>query len=344
MKMWNLLFGVAMSALTVGMSAPAHAGRIDLAVSTSPYDHAIAEVVVDGPSATGSYTEVQTETLDYIVSVRGDRPKRPKGGGGFWIELGDKMVWDQISGDWKNYKISTRYVNPRSPDVVNARISPIDICNQNLALKSKNGMGDEFRKEGLAFIYHDAYEVKGLVNYGTNTLTQGAKHYSTSILVPVHITCRPLDRIRPHSHTETKPAPGPTGQKMKPTISDVGLRIEPAAIVQDGKFLCPTKLKLYGTVDTIRKFYGKALFVGPHYLSNITVLNFQDKGHRNVTGTYNVDWHPMGGLTTQPNAEPTKQKLTFHFNVVDGNSKIVKSAEGGNQSASGSCVCCRWRR
>src|SRR6185503_2614945 len=132
-------------------------------------------------------------------------------------------------------------------------------------------------------IYHDAYEVKGLVNYGTNTLTQGAKHYSTSILVPVHITCRPLDRIRPHSHTETKPGPKPTGQKMKPTISDVGLRIEPAAIVQDGKFLCPTKLKLYGTVDTIRKFYGKALFVGPHYLSNITVLNFQDKGHRNVT-------------------------------------------------------------
>src|SRR6185503_4507620 len=118
MKMWNLLFGVAMSALTVGMSAPAHAGRIDLAVSTSPYDHAVAEVVVDGPSATGSYTEVQTETLDYIVSVRGDRPKRPKGGGGFWIELGDKKVWDQISGDWKNYKISTRYVNPRSPDVV----------------------------------------------------------------------------------------------------------------------------------------------------------------------------------------------------------------------------------
>jgi len=46
-----------------------------------------------------------------------------------------------------------------------------------------------------------------------------------------------------------------------------------------------------------------------------------------VTGTYNMDWHPMGGLTTQPNAEPTKQTLTFHFNVADKDGKLLDSAE-----------------
>lgn len=327
MKMRYLTFGVAAAALLLGSSAQVHAGPIDLAVSTSPYNHAVATIEVDGPTAAGSYTEIRTKTLDYIVSVRGDRPKRPKGGGHLWIELGEDHEEGQISGDWQNYKVSTPYADPRSPDVVNDRVSPIDVCNQNLQLKSKLGLGGKFRKEGLAFIYHDAYELKGLVNYGENTATQSGKHYSKSTLVPVKITCMPLDRIRPRSHSETKPAPSHSGQKMKPTISEVSLRVEPAQIVQMGKFLCPSQLKLYGHAEARRKFYGKALFVGPHYLSNITILNFQAEGSRNVTGTYTIDWQKMGGLTTVPNQEPKKQKRTFHFNIADKDGKLLDSAE-----------------
>ncbi len=114
---------------------------------------------------------------------------------------------------------------------------------------------------------------------------------------------------------------------MPPTISKAALRIEPAKVVQDGKFLCPTQAEALWHVETIRKFYGQALFVGPHYLSDITVLNFQDKGHRNVVGTYTMDWHQMGGFATQPNAEPKKQKLTFRFNVADKDGKLLKSVE-----------------
>lgn len=328
MKTWALMAGIAMSALTLGMPAQAQAGRIDLAVSTSPYDDAVAEIKVDGPTSTGGYNEVRNETLDYIVSLRGDRPKRPKGGGHGWIKLNKSSVgFDNISGDWKNYKISSPYVDPLSHKVVNERLSPIDVCNQNLDLKTKNGPGDKFRKEGLSFIYHDAYEIEGLVNYGTNTMFVAAKHYSTSIKVPVKITCMALNRPRPRSQTATKPGPKPTGKKMAPTISEVSLRVEPSNIVQDGKFLCPSKLRLYGQVQVIRKFTGKAIFVGPYYLSAITPLNFPADGTRNVVGVYDMKWHQMGGLATQPNAGPKKQKLTFRFNVSNKDGKLLESAE-----------------
>jgi hypothetical protein len=327
MKMRKSMLVAAAASLALGAASQAHAGRIDLAVSTSPYSDAVPEIIVDGPTATGVYDEVLTKTLDYIVSVRGDRPKRPKGGGHFWIDLGGVREGGQISGDWKNYKLSAPYVAPRSNNIVNERISPIDVCNDNLALKSKHGLGDKFRKEGLSFTYHDAYEIEGLVHYGTNTLFKAAKHYTTSILVPVKIRCMPLGRIRPKHDTSTTGAPGPKGKPLPPTVSNATFRIEPAKVVQDGKFLCPSELKLYGHVEVIRKFYGKALFVGPHYLSAITTLNFQAEGSRNVTATYDMDWHKMGGFTTAPNAEPEKQKLTFHFNVADKDGKLRKSVE-----------------
>ena len=326
-KMWTLMAGIAISALAHGASAPAQAGPIDLAVSTSPYDNAVPEIRVDGPTATGGYTEVTTKTLDYIVSVRGDRPKRPKGGGYFWVDFGSDLVDGKISGDWTNYKLSTPYVDPRSPQVVNDRISPIDTCNQNLALKTKNGMGEEFRKKGLAFIHYDAYEMKGHVSYGNNTATQAARNFNRSILVPVSIKCMPLDRPRPRENSGTKGPPPREGKQMAPTIKQATLRIAPAHVVQDGKFLCPSELKLHGYLETIREFHGKSIFVGPHYLSAMTALDLQAAGSRNVTATYKMDWHQMGGLTTKPNAEPKKQKLTFHFNISDKDGKLLKSLE-----------------
>ena len=53
----------------------------------------------------------------------------------------------------------------------------------------------------------------------------------------------------------------------------------------------------------------------------------QSAGSRNATATYKMDWHKMGGLTTAPNAEPKKQKLTFHFNISDKDGKLLKSVE-----------------
>lgn len=105
------------------------------------------------------------------------------------------------------------------------------------------------------------------------------------------------------------------------------LRTEPAKVQQVGKFLCPMELKLHGHVESRGKFDGKSIFVGPHYLTALTTLNLKPEGHRNLTGTYKMDWHKMGGLTTAPNAEPKKQKLTFRFNIADKNGKLLESAE-----------------
>jgi hypothetical protein len=94
-----------------------------------------------------------------------------------------------------------------------------------------------------------------------------------------------------------------------------------------GKFLCPTQLKLYGRLETIREFTGKSIFVGPYYLSPITEIAMTKAGNRNMTGTYKIDWDKMGGLTTGTSAEPKKQLLSFKFNVSNKDGKVLDSAE-----------------
>jgi hypothetical protein len=323
MKTWTLMAGIAISALTLGVSAQAHAGSIDLAVSTNPHTNAVAEIEVDGPAANGRYTEVRTKTLDYIVSVRTTWEKRLKNDGEFYVNFERVRRLNGVAtGDWKNYKISVPYVNPRSPEVVNERISPVDVCNQNLDLKTRIGLIDEFRKKGLTFIHHDAYDLVGGVSFGLLNKTR-----FTETRVPVRIICLPLDRPRPRENSETKGPPPREGKKMKPTISEVGLRVEPMQITQMGKFLCPTQLRLYGNLEVIRDFTGRSVFVGPHYLSKINDITLKRGVVGTATATYPMTWHKMGDKAVAPNAAPAKQKLIFSYNVSNEDGKVLESAE-----------------
>lgn len=339
MKRRNLMAGLITAGLANAIAGAAMADAIQIAVSTNPNSYGVAEIKVDGPSADGVYTEVRNETLDYIVSARGDRPKKSEGNGRLEIQFRDnspqvgglgkgvKFVHGELTKDWKSYKVSVPYVDPWSHALVNERVSPIKICNDNLKIRKADERRENMLKKGMSFIYHDAYKIRGYVEYDMKSLLDPIKSYDDVEAVPVKITCMPLDRPRPRKDTSTTGAPGPKGKPMPPTISKATFRIEPAKVVQDGKFLCPSQLKLYGYVEAIRKFYGKALFVGPHYLSAITTLNFQAEGSRNVTATYEIEWHKMGGFTTAPNAEPKKQTLTFRFNVADKDGKLLKSVE-----------------
>jgi hypothetical protein len=346
MKMWNLTAGLIAAGLANSIASAALAGPVEIGVSTNPNSYGVAEILVDGPSADGVYDEIRNKTLDYIVSVRGDRPKKATGDGDLEIQFKKEsplapsawgsyvIVQGDVTKNWKRYKVSIPYVDPWSRTIANERISPIEVCNDNLALRKKNAnRREEYEKmltKGLSMIAHDAYRIRGYVHYpmkGSALLGNDVKDYDDVEAVPVKITCMALGRQRPSKDTSTTGAPGPKGKPLPPTISNATLRIEPAKVVQDGKFLCPSQLKLYGHVEAIREFYGKALFVGPHYLSAITTLNFQGKGSRNVNATYEMNWHPKGGFTTQPNAEPAKQKLTFHFNVADKDGKLRKSVE-----------------
>jgi hypothetical protein len=56
-------------------------------------------------------------------------------------------------------------------------------------------------------------------------------------------------------------------------------------------------------------------------------VDLQAAGSRNMTATYKMDWHPMGGLAAAPDAEPKKQTLTFRFNISNKDGKVLKSVE-----------------
>ena len=335
MNMRRLITGLLLAASVQAMAPCASAEKLILVDIKLPVKKAgtnsdvptdtIAEIKVDGLQQ-GPYNKVLTKTLDYIVAARGERHKKMIGDPLFGLSLdGDGSGGGDLVEDWRYFAVTRDYIDPRATGIEGLRVSPVDLCNARLNA-TQGSARTAFLKKGTTFLHKEAYEITGEASADMHAVDYMVEAEET-IRVPVRITCMPLNQPKPRENGGTKPAPGPTGKPMKPTISTVGLRIEPASVVQDGQYLCPTKLKLYGTVDTIRKFHGQALFVGPHHLSNITTLDFQDKGHRNVTGTYPIDWHKQGGLVATPKAAPAKQTLTFRFNVADKDGKVLDSAE-----------------
>ena len=280
----------------------------------------VAKIEVEGSNKNGPYDRVKPGDLRYLVSVRGAWNYNGTGRPPFWIWLAPhvsgRTVSDDLTTDWVKYQVTRPYIEPQSPQAANLRVSPITLCNEILAAAKANG-NSTFMRQGQHFLYADAYKIGGNV-YVTpaGAHNPNAENY-VELKVPVRIHCLPLN-----------PSPPPaTRDKADPLFSTVSLRAEPAQIVQMGKFICPSKIKLYGRVEATRKFQGKALFVGPYYISNITPLNFPGKGARNVTGTYTMNWEKKGGLTTAPNTEPKKQKLTFRFNIADNGGELWGSAE-----------------
>jgi hypothetical protein len=122
-----------------------------------------------------------------------------------------------------------------------------------------------------------------------------------------------------------EPKPSRTTPPVPPLFAKTTLKIEPSKIVKDGKYLCPSELRLYGYLETSRAFEGKAIFMGPHYLSAMTELDFSEAGSRNVVATYPIKWRQLGSLAAQANQKPADQKLSFRFNISDPDSQLVKS-------------------
>ena len=343
MKVRSLFMGLLIAASAQGAATAVQAETVMLVDIRQPIkkagsnssvpENTIAEIKVDGSLQKGPYDSVRTETLDYIIEARGERHKKMTSKPSFDLTVdsvrGNDYTADRdLTEKWKYFSVNRVYIDPRANGIEGRRVSPIDLCNDKL--KAADGSARaKFLKKGASFLYQDAYEVTGIAStyYETPTVSYEKTVRSETIRVPVKITCMPLDRPRPRQNSETKGPPPREGREMAPTIKKATLRIEPAHVVQDGKFLCPSELRLHGYMETIRKFYGKSIFVGPHYLSALTTLNLQAAGSRNATATYKMDWHKMGGFTTQPNAEPRKQKLTFHFNISDKDGKLLESVE-----------------
>ena len=124
-------------------------------------------------------------------------------------------------------------------------MAPVRRCN-NVLNRLSGAARAEFLFKGTTLSLDNAYSVHTKVEE-----LDGSQLHMGTVWVPVRIKCQPLSR----------------------TPWRTTLRIEPANIQQVGKFLCPMELKLYGRVDSHRKFDGEALFAGTHYLSALTPLS-----------------------------------------------------------------------
>jgi hypothetical protein len=328
MKMQNLLLGLFI-AVAQGVTVPVLADEFEVLVpikaGVSP-PNAIAEIKVDGTSK--KYTDVKNKKLQYIIAVRGDRPKKAQNGGLFDISLGDGEVYGQISSLWRYYELSASYEDPLSSEYPGLRVSPVELCNERLQQTSGQAR-KAFRKDGETFAIQEAYPMTGSITWAIrNVLLSDLKTFGDRAFAPVKITCMPLARHDPDPNAPSRTTPPPKPSRTTPPLfSKTTFEIEPAKIVKDGKYLCPSELRLYGYIEANGAFEGKSIFMGPHYLSAVSELDLSKASSRNVIGTYPIKWHQLGGLAAQANTKPADQKLAFRFNISDAGGKLVKSME-----------------
>ncbi len=321
MKMRTILFGM----LTAGLAhsaanAVSVPDTLELMMRTGPEFSDLAVIKVDG-EPNGRYNKVLTDMLEYDVYVRGDRPDdgiNPM----LWVQLEDnESIYGDWSPEWKKYTMSMPYRDPEGT-------TPIKLCNNRLK-KVSGAEREEFLKKGVTFSHPGAYTVHARVKWIIDRFPNSEENvWNEEMTVPVKIKCLGLNRnVKEPKPSRTTPPPTPS-RTTPPLFSKTTFEIEPSKIVKDGKYLCPSELRLYGYIETTHAFEGKSIFMGPHYLSAVTELDFPKGGSsRNVIGTYPIKWHQLGGLAAQANTKPADQKLAFRFNISDADGKLVKSME-----------------
>jgi hypothetical protein len=323
MKMRTLLLGLMLSGVVQSAAnAVSVPDTLELMMQTGPDSPDLGVIKVDG-QPNGRYDRVLTDELQYDVHVRGDRPDD-----GIipylrvWIEGGEveEEAPAHWSSDWKKYTLTMPYRDPEDTD-------PVKLCNNRLK-KTSGAERDAFLKKGTTFSHSGAYRIGASVKWIIDRFPNSEENvWREDMTVPVKIKCLGLNRnVKEPKPSRTTPPPVPS-RTTPPLFSKTTLEIEPSKIVKDGKYLCPSELRLYGYIEANGAFEGKSIFIGPHYLSAVTELDISRDGSRNVIGTYPMKWHQVGGLTAQADAKPADQKLAFRFNISDPDGKLVKSME-----------------
>jgi len=309
-------------------------------------DIGVTRIVVTG-SGENRYDKVVTTSLDAWVSVRApDKPPRDKDKlmGSISIEGHDAAsAPGGFSGAATIYKLTFPYSEPRSHQVANQRLSPIQICNDKLASLS-GAAREKFRDEGGDILRTDAYIATAKQGWRVRkagSVFHELKYWDDSVGVSASIACRRLTGPKPRTETSTQGAhhrpparpadPGPQPQRVAPlpTVAKATLRAEPMNWQPVGGQSCPTQLRLYGFVEVRRAFTGKAVFFGPGFLVPLQDLAFQGAGSRTLLATYNVRWPPgrIGGLAAGGARPPKTQQVALRFNVADAGGKVVESAQ-----------------
>ncbi len=309
--------------------------------ATDGKDVGASEIVVDSADG-GRYDKVRTETIDLWV-----RLTLNKGTGADKIEeirisaegaTIKPREWTfpptPISFSTTRWKLSFPYVHPRSGTVGNQRNSPIDTCNARLDALS-GAAKEQFRKNGARIDLVNAYAVRARAitrfwwdyKNGRYTRLDSPRDYQDDdIQAKVTVVCKPLDAPRPRTETSTQGVPGRPGKRLEPTISEAELRIEPVQVIAVGGQSCPSQLRLYGRVQAIRAFSGKAVIFGAGYFSPVTALEFPKGGNRNFIATYPLRWDKLGGLAAQPGGLKS-QTVSLTMNVTSQDNTVLKQAQ-----------------
>ena len=300
-------------------------------------DIGTTRIVVTG-STDKKYDKVVTTSLDTWVSVKApDKPPRDKeklsgsitvdGENAFYIGSG-------FPGSSTVYKLSFPYKDPRSTQVANQRISPVEICNDKLASLS-GAAREDFLKNGGNVLRTDAYVATAKQSWQVRK--QGSifveiKDWKDDAGIPAVVACQRLAGPKPRTQTSTSSGGGaPPAKKMEPTIVKVTLRGEPQKWEPVGGQSCPTQVRLYGFIEVRRAFQGKSLFVGPSFFTPPQDLVFNGAGTRNVFGTYNVKWPAQGAQRLAVGAggaaTPRKQTIELRMNIADSGGKVLEIAK-----------------
>ncbi|NJM91310.1 MAG: hypothetical protein HC861_00240 [Rhodospirillaceae bacterium] len=320
MKMRTLLLGLFSAGLVQSAAnAVSVPDTLELMMHTGPESPDLAVIKVDG-DPNGRYDKILTDTLEYDVYVRGDRPDD-----GILPHLGVHLEDEESRGvewsaDWKKHTLTMPYGHPGGAD-------PVELCNDRLR-KTSGVEREEFLKKGTTFNHGGAYTVHATIGWMIDRFPNSYfSKWEEEMTVPVKIKCLGLNRnLKEPKPSRTTPPPTPS-RTTPPLFAKTTFEIEPSKIVKDGKHLCPSELRLYGYVEANGAFEGKSIFMGPHYLSAMTELDISRDGSRNVIGTYPIKWHQVGGLAAQANTKPADQKLAFRFNISDRDGKLVESME-----------------
>lgn len=345
----QLLVGAA--AAVIFHSAPAAAQIVEITQAVpkagTQTDIGTTRILVTG-STESRYDKVVTTSLDAWVSVKApETPARASSGPRGTISVEGREVLSLFSGFAKTptiYKLSFPYSDPRSTQVANQRISPIELCNDKL--NSLSGAArDEFRQKGGNILRSDAYvAIAGqtwFIAQKGGGLFKDAPQMQTwedDAGIAAVIRCQNLSGPKPRDDTSTKGPPPRPGRPLPepkppraplPTLAKVTLRGEPANWQNVAGQSCPTQVRLYAFVEVRRAFSGKAIFFGPAFLNPPVSLSFPGAGTRNLTETYNVKWPtgPGGKMAVGGKPAPRTQEVTLKFNVADGAGKVLESAQ-----------------
>lgn len=324
----SALIGVGLFMSTAAAAAPVVEIKQSLAKGGVESDIGVTKILVDG-AGTDRYDKVVNSTLDFWVTVNGSTPENSSRFVRLKVRAGGAEIDGAQPGAARIYKLTAPYSDPRSAVVVNQRISPVDLCNAELAKRSGAARATYLKSGGSVFA-KDAYGLSAVAGWelwpgGVGFKEPYPRDFTANDRANAVIECRPLDRPKPRTQTQTQGVPGKPGTKMEPTIKTLSLKLEPFANQTVGGQQCPTRVRLYGFIETRRAFAGRSIFMGPYFLTPVTDLDFKAAGTRTIVAEYPVKWGSAGAKASGPGLK--KQQVKLRMNVTNADGKIIESAE-----------------